>query len=294
MIQRKDWGVKNAIRGWLGGMVGGFLAVGVCVGLVAANAPGARLASGKIFLGNASNVAAPVTPTGDVTIDNAGVTALGTGVVDADDIGTGEVGTLEIGANVIVSADVDADFMQVDNTQLTNDEIKALEATPITLIASVASTAIVVHKVMLFLDDTGADYTESADNLVIEYADGTDIVVIEATGFIDATADAARLIIPRDGAAVVVAAGGTACNTTCDSTCISGFDLAAGAEVPLACDGAGADTCLCYRPSVPVAASAVRITTVGSGEYGGGASGSTISIRVWYSEVPMAAFSSGG
>lgn len=252
--------------------------------LIAANAPDLRLASGKLLVGNSSNIAAPVTLSGDATMTNAGVVALEASSVASSDIA----------ANTIVSADVDADFMQVANLQLTNAQILALEATPVTIIASVATTALVVHKVALFLDDTGADYTESADNLVIEYADGTDIVVIEATGFIDATADAARLIIPRDGAAVVVTSAGTACNTTCDSTCISGFDLAAGVEVPLACDGAGADTCLCYRPSVPVAASAVRVTTVGTGEYGGGAVGSTLSIRVWYSEVPMAAFSSGG
>ena len=39
------------------------------------------LADGKIYLGNATNVATAVTPTGDVTITNAGVTAIGTGKV---------------------------------------------------------------------------------------------------------------------------------------------------------------------------------------------------------------------
>lgn len=43
------------------------------------------LASGKIYLGNGSNQAAEVTPNGDVTIDNTGVTAITAGViVDAD------------------------------------------------------------------------------------------------------------------------------------------------------------------------------------------------------------------
>ena len=42
------------------------------------------LADGKIWVGNASNVATAVTPTGDVTITNAGVTAIGTNkVLDA-------------------------------------------------------------------------------------------------------------------------------------------------------------------------------------------------------------------
>lgn len=275
--------MKNIMRSWMGGILGGFLAVGACFGLVAANAPGARLAAGRLFVGNASNVATAVDITGDVLMSNAGVTS----------IDTGKVTSADIAANVIVSADVDADFMQVDNSQLTNTNMLALEATPVTLIAAVADTAIVVHKVMLFFDWT-ANYTESADNLVIEYADGTDIVNIEATGFVDAGADAARMIIPRDGAIVVVAAAGTACSATCDGNCIQGFDLAAGAEVPLACDGAGADTCTCYRPAVPVSNSAVRITTIGSGEYGGGNTANTVSVRIWYSEVPMAAFSTGG
>jgi hypothetical protein len=43
------------------------------------------LADGKIYVGNASNNAVEVTPSGDVTISNAGVTAIGAGViVDAD------------------------------------------------------------------------------------------------------------------------------------------------------------------------------------------------------------------
>ncbi len=38
---------------------------------------GSSLPSGQIIVGNTSNLAAPVTPTGDVTITNAGVTAIG-------------------------------------------------------------------------------------------------------------------------------------------------------------------------------------------------------------------------
>ncbi len=40
-----------------------------------------NLADGKIYLGNGSNIAAAVTPSGDVTITNAGVTAIGAGKV---------------------------------------------------------------------------------------------------------------------------------------------------------------------------------------------------------------------
>ena len=45
-----------------------------------------NIADGKIWIGNSSAVATPVTPSGDVTISNAGVTAIGSGVIVNDDI----------------------------------------------------------------------------------------------------------------------------------------------------------------------------------------------------------------
>lgn len=41
------------------------------------------LASGKIFVGNGSNIPAAVTPSGDVTINSSGVTAIGSGKVNS-------------------------------------------------------------------------------------------------------------------------------------------------------------------------------------------------------------------
>jgi len=45
-----------------------------------------NIPDGKIWIGNASAVATAVTPSGDVTISNAGVTAIGSGVIVNDDI----------------------------------------------------------------------------------------------------------------------------------------------------------------------------------------------------------------
>jgi hypothetical protein len=45
------------------------------------------LADGKIYVGNSSNVATEVTPSGDVTISNAGVTAISAGVIVNADVG---------------------------------------------------------------------------------------------------------------------------------------------------------------------------------------------------------------
>ena len=54
------------------------------------------LANGKIYLGNASNEATEVTPTGDVIITNAGVTAIGTEKVVAGMLATDAVETAKI------------------------------------------------------------------------------------------------------------------------------------------------------------------------------------------------------
>ena len=52
----------------------------------------ATLASGAVLVGNSSNVAAAVTPTGDITISNTGVTSIAAGVVvDADISATAEI-----------------------------------------------------------------------------------------------------------------------------------------------------------------------------------------------------------
>ncbi len=53
------------------------------------NSVGGALASGKILVGNGSGVAAAVTPSGDVTIDNTGTTAIGAGKVLLAMLGTG-------------------------------------------------------------------------------------------------------------------------------------------------------------------------------------------------------------
>ena len=52
----------------------------------------ATLTSGAVLVGNSSNVAAAVTPTGDITISNTGVTSIAAGVVvDADISATAEI-----------------------------------------------------------------------------------------------------------------------------------------------------------------------------------------------------------
>src|SRR3989304_4397023 len=79
------------------------------------------------------------------------------------------------------------------DVQLTNAQMLALRATPVTLVpAPGAGWALVVDLVHMFFDRAAA-YTETADNLVVEYASGADIMTVETTGFIDQATDQARL-----------------------------------------------------------------------------------------------------
>lgn len=285
--------MKNLLRGWLGGILGGFLAVGACFGLVAANNPGARLAAGALFVGNSSGVATAVVPTGDVTINSSGVTALGSSKVTSAMITDGVVASADIAVNTVVSADVDQNVIQVDNTQLTNAQILALRATPITLIASPgANTSIVVHKVCIVLDAAAGAYTESADDLAIEFAAGTDIVNVDMTDGFDDAAVTSRCYIPYGGTALTTISGAnTACSTTCGGLrCLFGDDGA----IVTTCADANADSCVCAHYVTPTAATAVQAINTGNGEWGGGNAANTMSIRIWYSHVPTIAFSSGG
>lgn len=130
---------------------------------------------------------------GDATTDAWTITTDGTG--DAEVVlPAGAVSGTEILDATVASADLDVATVQYAEVSLTNAQVLALRATPITLVAAPAAGK--VHEfisVMLFFDYTGA-YTETADNLVVRYTNTTGIIVsgtIEMTGFIDATADTA-------------------------------------------------------------------------------------------------------
>lgn len=150
------------------------------------------LTSAQIIVGNGSNIATAVDMTGDVTISNAGLTAIGANKVTASMLAT----------NVLVEA----------TGTLSQANIIAMNGTPISLIAAPgAGKAIVVDEIELFHDYAVAAYSGGGD-LSIEYAtSGTDVLTLDAT-FVTDTADAKTLIKP-------VVYTGTGSNT--------GFDLAA-------------------------------------------------------------------
>lgn len=76
--------------------------------------------------------------------------------------------------------------MLVRKVQLTNAQVILFRATPIELIpAPGANKAIIVDRVTIVSDDSDTAWTESADNLVVQYADGVDITgAIEATSLV--------------------------------------------------------------------------------------------------------------
>lgn len=102
--------------------------------------------------------------------------------------------------------------INVTSVNLTAAQVKALRATPAVLVpAPGAGKLIVVESVTLQLNYGGTNaFTESADNLVVQYNDsGQDITgSIETTGFIDQTADAIAIIRPAAIATMAAATVG--------------------------------------------------------------------------------------
>jgi len=114
----------------------------------------ASLASGKILIGNSSNVAAAVTPSGDVTISNAGVTA--------------------IGANKVLNAMLDKSLIQSTTVTIPTASVLTLNSTPFTLIAA-PGAGLVIVPVALYSTMTynSATYAANAAGFSVRYTDGS-------------------------------------------------------------------------------------------------------------------------
>lgn len=98
-------------------------------------------------------------------------------------------------------------YLKTDTVELSNADIKALRATPKTLISAPGTNTIAEFVSAVLILDYGSEaLTESADNLVIEYEDGQDITgALEMTGFIDQTADQVSFVIPAGVASMTAA-----------------------------------------------------------------------------------------
>lgn len=85
--------------------------------------------------------------------------------------------------------------------RLTAAEVKALRATPKTLVLARPGLVYQMLGAVLELNYGGTNaFTETADNLVVRYTDGSGAIVsqtIETTGFIDQTASTMTTALPK-------------------------------------------------------------------------------------------------
>lgn len=91
---------------------------------------------------------------------------------------------------------------------VTSAQMLALFATPVALVAAPgAGKALILEELQLWLDYNSAAYAgiASGEDLSVKYTDasGTALAGCEATGFLDATADAYRLLRPYRAASGV-------------------------------------------------------------------------------------------
>ena len=107
------------------------------------------LTDGKVYVGNASNEATQVTPTGDVTITNAGVTAIGTSKVVTAMLATNAVTTDKILDGTIVADDIATDAVEeakIKDANVTYAKIQNVSATD-KVLGRVSSGAGVIEEI---------------------------------------------------------------------------------------------------------------------------------------------------
>lgn len=86
-----------------------------------------------------------------------------------------------------------ASFLNVKEVSLTNAQIKAMRASPVTLVSAPGSGKVIEFVGAQIKLNAGSEVlTESADNMAVRLTDGSGAILsetIEATGFIDQAAD---------------------------------------------------------------------------------------------------------
>ena len=110
------------------------------------------------------------------------------------------------GDGKLLQASMPVTALQYAEIALTAAEIKALRATPKELVASPGAGYVLEFvSAQLYLDATATAFTETADNMAVRFNNGTGAIVsqaIEATDFIDQTADTITNALPKIDAIV--------------------------------------------------------------------------------------------
>lgn len=149
--------------------------------------------------------------------NTASDTAWWAGVVsdgESDDDDTFQIGTgTTVGSNVRLTIPHGTTIATTAIVELSSAQVKALAATPITLVAAPGANKMLEFVSAVLILDKGTAYDDAAadGNLVIRYTDGSGVIVsaeIEADAFIDSAADAVTRAIPVNNAIVAAAATG--------------------------------------------------------------------------------------
>ena len=141
----------------------------------------ASVAAGSIAVGNGTD-SVPVVPTGDVTIDGSGATA--------------------IGANKVLSAMVDPNLIKYAVVDMTNAQVGALNTTAITVVpAPSAGFFHIVDSVVFYQKYGSAVFTGvgANDNLVLRYENASGTIATGSAagvGMFDQASDQARYLLP--------------------------------------------------------------------------------------------------
>ncbi len=143
--------------------------------------------------------------------DGGGTRSVAGRIHDVDSSGVWVEFSIVPRASTVGSSDMAATLIKYATVSLTNADIKALRATPKTLVAAQGANKVIelVSAALELVAGTEV-LTESADDMAVRYTDGSGAIVsqaIEATGFLDQAADTMSNAQPKIDAIVASADG---------------------------------------------------------------------------------------
>ncbi len=184
----------------------------VMIGNVSDQGSAVTLTSTQILVGSGTNIATPRTVTGDVTIGNTGVTAIGASKI---------LTTMVADSNVTLAKLADP-VMKETLVTLSQANITGMSVTPVALIAAPgAGKVIIVDEIEFFHDYATAVYTSGGD-VTIEYeTSGVDVNVFDVA-LVTAGADDNWLV---KGTTPYVSAAGTASHFSLTTSINKGIEI---------------------------------------------------------------------
>jgi len=172
---------------------------------IAAAAPGFltdALTSAHIFVGNAGNIATDTAVTGDININNAGVTVIQAGVVTSTKIAAGGVATANIAAgavttatiangavttvkianNAVTSQQLALNIAQYAQVNVTSAQIKAAYGAPIQIVAPFGAHTIIIPTSVTFEFDYETTQYTAGGAMGLQYGNVPFLAGPPATG----------------------------------------------------------------------------------------------------------------